>query len=98
MLKSAGMGDLAFTRMLFYECTSYALRGLTIGLVIAVGATYLLYQATSISFAGLAFELPWPSVGLAVIVVLVVLAASVVFALKKSHASSVVEALRADVV
>lgn len=98
MLKSAGMGDRAFARMLTYECASYAVRGLTIGLLVAVGATFLLYRAMSLSFTGLAFTLPWPYVGLAVAVVLVVLVSSVVFALRKSHASSVVEALRADAV
>lgn len=98
MLKSAGMGDRAFARMLTYECASYAVRGLTIGLLAAVGTTFLLHQAMSLAFTGLAFTLPWPYVGLAVAVVLAVLVLSVAFALRKSHASSVVEALRADVV
>ena len=98
MLKSVGMGDKAFSRMLVYECASYAVRGLVIGLVVAVGATYLLYRASSISFTGLVFGLPWAYVGLAVAVVLVVLALSVVFALRRSHASNVVDALRADAV
>lgn len=98
MLKSAGMGDRAFSRMLLYECASYAVRGLAIGLVAAVGATFLLYRASSMSFTGLAFSLPWAYVGLAVAVVLVVLGLSVAFALRRSHASSVVDALRADAV
>ena len=98
MLKSAGMGDKAFARMLAYECASYALRGLAIGLVAALGATYLLYRASSMSFTGLVFGLPWAYVGIAVAVVLIILALSVVFALRRSHASSVVDALRADAV
>lgn len=98
MLKSAGMGDRAFARMLIYECASYALRGLAIGLVIAVAVTYLFYRAINLSFVGIAFDLPWAYVGVAVVVVLAILALSVIFALRKSHASSVVDALRADVV
>lgn len=98
MLKSAGMGDRAFARMLVYECASYAVRGLAIGLVAATGATYLFYYGSSMSFTGLSFTLPWASVGLAVAVVLLVLALSVAFALRRSHASSVVDALRADAV
>lgn len=74
------------------------MRGLMTGLVVAVGATYLLYRASSISFTGLVFGLPWAYVGLAVAVVLIVLALSVVFALRRSHASNVVDALRADAV
>lgn len=96
VLKSVGMGDRAFARMLVYECASYAVRGFSLGVLVAAAATFLLYQAARMSFTGLAFELPWPSVGAAVVVVLVVLVLSVVFALHKSHASSVVDALRAD--
>ncbi|MEG0757146.1 MAG: ABC transporter permease, partial [Raoultibacter sp.] len=98
MLKSAGMGDRAFARMLLYECASYAFRGLAIGLVVATVVTYLFYRAINLSFAGIAFNLPWAHVGVAVMIVLIILALSVVFALRKSHASSVVDALRADVV
>ena len=98
MLKSAGMGDRAFARMLAYECASYAVRGLVIGLIAATATTFFLYQAARLSCSGLEFGLPWPYVGAAVAVVLAVLAVSVAFALHKSHASSVVDALRADAV
>ena len=97
-LRSVGMGNRAFARMLAYECASYALRGLGLGLAVAALATYGLYRATSLAFAGLAFSLPWGYVGAAVAVVLVVLALSVAYALHRSHAASIVEALRADAI
>lgn len=98
VLKSVGMGDRAFARMLVCECASYALRGLMIGLVLAIGVAWLLYQALGIAFEGIGFSLPWAYIGAAVALVLVVLAISVAFALRKSHAANVVEALRADAV
>lgn len=98
VLKSVGMGDRAFARMLVCECASYALRGLVIGLVLAIAVAWLLYQALGIAFEGIGFSLPWVYVGAAVALVLVVLAISVAFALRKSHAANVVEALRADAV
>lgn len=98
VLKSVGMGDRAFARMLVCECASYALRGLVAGLVLAVLVAWALYQALGIAFRGVDFSLPWPYVGAAVALVLVVLAISVAFALHKSHAANVVEALRADAV
>lgn len=97
-LRSIGMGNRAFARMLAYECASYALRGLAIGLVAASLATYGLYRATSLAFAGLAFELPWGYVGAAAAMVLAVLALSVAYALHRSHASNIVEALRTDAI
>lgn len=98
VLKSVGMGDRAFARMLVCECASYALRGLVIGLVLAIAVAWLLYQALGIAFEGVGFSLPWAYIGAAVALVLVVLAISVAFALRKSHAANVVEALRADAV
>lgn len=98
VLKSAGMGDAAFARMLVCECGSYALRGLVAGLALAVLVAWALYQALGIAFTGVAFSLPWAHIGAAVALVLVVLVISVAFALRKSHAANVVEALRADAV
>ena len=98
VLRSVGMGGRAFARMLVYECASYALRGLVIGLAVATIVAYLLHRAMSLSFAGVAFTLPWPYVGLAVTVVLAVLALSVVYALRRARAGSIVEALRADAI
>ena len=97
-LRSIGMGNRAFARMLAYECASYALRGLAIGLAAAAAATYGLYRATSLAFAGLSFALPWGHVGAAVAIVLAVLALSVAYALRRSHAASIVDSLRSDAI
>ena len=74
------------------------MRGLVAGLVLAVLVAWALYRALGIAFTGIAFSLPWAYIGAAVALVLVVLAISVAFALRKSHAANVVEALRADAV
>ena len=97
-LRSTGMGNRAFARMLAYECASYALRGLGIGLAVAAAVTYALYRAMSLAFADLEFTLPWDYVALAVAIVAVVLALSVAYALRRSHASNIVEALRSDAI
>ena len=96
VLQSAGMGPAAFRRMIAFECGSYAWRGLAIGLVLATGVAYLLWQSMQYSFYGMEFTLPWTWVAGAVAVVLGVLLLSVVYALRKSRADSIVEALRED--
>lgn len=98
VLKSAGMGSRAFARMLAYECASYAVRGLVIGLAAATAVAWLLHRATSMAFQGLAFSLPWPYVGAAVGMVLAVLALSVAYALARARTGNIVEALRADAI
>ena len=96
VLKSAGMGSRAFARMLAYECVSYAARGLLIGLVGATVVAWAFYQSSALAFVGRAFSLPWPYVVAAVGVVLAVLALSVAYALVRTRAGNIVEALRAD--
>ena len=96
VLKSVGMGGRAFARMLVYECASYAVRSLLAGLALACGVTFALYHAVRLSFAGISFTVPWGSVAAGFALVLVILALSVAYALKRSHAQNIVEALRAD--
>ena len=96
MLKSIGMGNRAFRCMIAYECASYALRGLVIGFVLAAFATFGLYQAMMLSYSTYEFTLPWLQVGVSVAVVAAVILMSVAYALRRTRAASVVEALRED--
>lgn len=98
MLKSCGMGQRAFLRMIALECASYAWRGLAIGLTAAAVVSALLLLALNYSIIGITYELPVGWVALAVGVVVGVLVASVVYALHKTRAASVVETLREDAI
>lgn len=98
MLKSIGMGNRAFWRMIALECASYALRGLIIGLVLGATVTFMVFQAMSLSFAGLDFEMPLGWVLGAIGLVVGVLALSTLYALRKSSAGSIVQTLREDAV
>lgn len=98
MLKSIGMGNRAFWRMIALECASYALRGLIIGLVLGAGVTFMVFQAMSLSFAGLDFEMPLGWVLGAIGLVVGVIALSTLYALRKSSAGSIVQTLREDAV
>lgn len=98
MLKSIGMGNRAFWRMIALECASYALRGLIIGLVLGAGVTFMVFQAMSLSFAVLDFEMPLGWVLGAIGLVVGVLALSTLYALRKSSAGSIVQTLREDAV
>ena len=98
VLKSIGMGNRAFRRMIAYECASYALRGFAIGFTLAAVAAVFMYQAMQLSFSTYQFGLPWLQIALSAAVVLVVVLVSVVYALRRSRSSSVVEALREDAI
>ena len=96
VLRSVGMGGKAFRRMVAYECASYAVRGYLIGLALAAVVTALLTQSMRTSYASYAFHLPLPEVAASAAIVAAVMLLSVIYALRRTHAASVVEALRDD--
>ena len=98
MLKSVGMGNRAFRRMIAYECASYALRGFAIGFALALLASFGFYQAMMLSYSTYEFQLPVVQIAVSLVVVLVVIVVSVVYALRKSQSENIVEALRADAI
>ncbi len=95
-LQSMGMGRRAFRRMIFLECADFAVKGLVGGVMLATLVNWGFFAALSSSISTLTFEMPWGHVALAFAVVAVVLAASAGYALHKTHAMNLVEALRAD--
>ena len=97
VLKSVGMDNRAFNRMIAWECVRFGVRGLAGGLVVSVAVAFLLFNALRTSISGLEFALPWEHVGMAVLTVALVTAASTAYGLRRSRANNVVEALRTDV-
>lgn len=98
VLKSIGMGESAFRRMIAYECASYALRGFAVGLALAAVAAAFLTRAMAYSFTTFTLEPPIAETAAAAGIVLTVIAVSAAYALRRSHAASVVEALRDDAI
>lgn len=97
VLKSVGMGNRAFRRMITYECASYALRGFLIGFTLACAVNVALGHAMRGAFTTYTAQIPWLQVGISAAVVLGVILLSVIYALRHCRTSSVVEALREEV-
>ena len=95
-LQSAGMGRGAFRRMIALECADFAAKGLVGGVALATMVNAALFSALSSSISTLVFQMPWGHIALSFGVVVAVLAISVAYALHKTHAMNLVEALRAD--
>ncbi|WP_455138726.1 ABC transporter permease [Thermophilibacter sp.] len=96
-LQSVGMGRRAFRRMIVLECADFAAKGLVGGIVLATLVNVAIYSALSSSISTLEIAMPWGHVALAFAVVVAVLALSAGYALRKTHAMNIVEALRAEV-
>ena len=96
-LQSAGMGRRGFWRMIVLECADFAAKGLVGGIVLAMAVNVALYSALSSSISTITLQIPWEHVAVAFAVVVTVLAVSAAYALRKTHALNLVEALRSDV-
>lgn len=96
VLRSVGLGQGGFRRMIALECADHAVRGLAYGLALALLVDYGLYQVMGMSFEGFGIALPWGHIVLSVALIVAVLAASTIYALRKSHAMNLVDSLRAE--
>ncbi len=94
VLQSLGMTRKGISRMVAWECVRFGVRGLIFGLAASVVVTQLISYALTLSFDGLAFEMPWLSVGIAMAGACVVTVLASAYGLKHAKADNVVEALR----
>lgn len=98
VMRSVGMGNTQFRRMIACECLGYGIRGLVPGLIISAGVAWLLHSAMTLSMEGFDFVLPWGHMGIAVCLVVLAMGVSVAYGLRRCRMDSVVEALREDAV
>ncbi len=93
MLRSVGMGERALNRMMNYECILYGVKGLSSGLIAAVGVTFLIYLVVNQGILT-NFYIPWYSITLAVVSVFLVVFASMLYAMKKIKGEDPISALK----
>ncbi|WP_305297330.1 ABC transporter permease [Parvibacter caecicola] len=96
VMRSIGLANRQFRRMIASECATWCLRGLIPGSLISLAVAYLLYQQVAGSLKGLAFFLPWSYVALAAALTACTILASVAYGMHRCKAANLVEALRTD--
>ena len=93
MLRSVGMTQKGFNRMMNYECILYGIKGILLGVPVAIGVTFLIYYGLSGSIVQ-GFYVPWHSVVIAVGSVFVVVFATMLYSMSKIRKDNVVETLK----
>jgi putative ABC transport system permease protein len=97
MLRSVGMSDKDFQKMMNFECAFYGMRALLFGLPIAAISSWLIYKGM---FAGGAdninFEFPWVSTGISVFSVFFVVFITMLYSISKIKKENIIDALRDD--
>ncbi len=94
VMRSVGLSDRQFHRLVASDCASFGVAGLLPGLIVSVGVSALIWWAVSQSLAEMPYVIPWGYVALAVGLTAAAMAASVAYGMHRCHADSVVEALR----
>ncbi len=93
MLRSVGMTQKGFRRMMNYECLLYGGKALLWGLPASFGVTYLIHLAINEGYET-AFRMPWSAVVVAVCSVFFVVFVTMVYAMQKIRRENPIDALR----
>ena len=96
VMKSVGLSDGQFRRLVANECAHFGIAGLVPGLVVSAGVSWLLWAMVFQSMRGLGFALPWGYVALSVALTAAAMGISVAYGMRRCRADNVVEALRMD--
>lgn len=93
MLKSVGMTQKGFRRMMNCECLLYGSKALLLGLPVSCGITYLIYRAVTTAYET-SFHLPWAAIGIAVLSVFLVVFATMMYTMRKVKKDNPIDALK----
>ena len=93
MLKSVGMTQKGFRRMMNYECLLYGSKALLLGLPVSCGITYLIYRAVTTAYET-SFHLPWAAIGIAVLSVFLVVFATMMYSMSKVKKDNPIDVLK----
>lgn len=98
MLRSVGMSDRDFNKMMNLECIFYGMRTLLFGLPIAGIISWLIYEGlvTIERMDTFDFVFPWGSMAISVFSVLFIVFITMLYAISKIKKENIIDALRDD--
>lgn len=98
MLRSVGMSDRDFNKMMNFECVFYGMRTLLFGIPIATISSWLIYKGlvTVEEVDNFTFLFPWGSMAISVFSVLFIVFITMLYATRKIKKENIIDALRDD--
>lgn len=97
MLRSVGMSDRNFNKMMRFECALYGMKALLAGLPIAMIVSWLIYYGMFKGGADeIVYEVPWLSIGISIFSVLLIIFVTMMYAVSKIKKENIIDALRDD--
>ncbi|MFA9463917.1 MAG: FtsX-like permease family protein [Velocimicrobium sp.] len=98
MLRSVGMSDCDFNKMMTFECLFYGMRALLFGLPIAAISSWLIYEGfvTIERIDNFDFIFPWSSMASSAFSVLFIVFITMLYAISKIKKENIIDSLRDD--
>jgi putative ABC transport system permease protein len=98
MLRSVGMSDRDFNKMMNFECVFYGMRTLLFGLPLSAICSWLIYEGlVSVEkIDNFDFVFPWSSMAISVFSVLFIVFITMLYAISKIKRENIIDALRDD--
>lgn len=95
MLRSVGMSDRGFNRMMRFECAFYGMRTLLIGIPLSLLLAWLIHTVfASIEEMDVAFSVPWGALGVSIFEVFGIVFVTMAYATGKIRRENIIDALR----
>ena len=96
MLRSTGMSDKGFNRMMRFECAFYGMWTLLFGIPVSAGLSYLIHKAITSAekMEDMAFTFPWGAMGVSILGVFLIVFITMVYAVRKIRKENIIDALR----
>lgn len=95
ILKSIGMTNKEFRKMINYESFIYGLKALILGLPVGVLLSYLIHEVTSDIYQE-PYQLPIVPIIISIIFVFVVIAITMQYSVKKTKKQNIIETIRKE--
>ncbi len=96
MLRSVGMSDRDFNKMMRFECTLYGARTMLWGLPLSGVISCLIYKGMVMGGGNVGFAFPWSSMAISVFGVLFIVFITMLYAISKIKRENIIDALRDD--
>ncbi|OAA88371.1 ABC transporter permease [Clostridium ljungdahlii] len=94
MLRSVGMSDHDFQKMMNFECIFYGMKALLFGLPLAIILSWIMHKVMSGDSTH--FVMPWGSIGISVFGVLFIVFITMMYSISKVKKENIIDALRDD--
>lgn len=97
MLRSIGISERGFQKMMNFECVFYGMRALLFGLPLSMLFSWLIYYGMYVGGAeDINFVIPWAGIGISIFSVLFVVFITMLYSVSKIKKENIIDALRDD--